>query len=130
MLRMWKYFLLSKRITLYREHVFIQIKKSFEKNNFFKFSNIIGNYNKEFEYISSPFFELELTVVNNGENDLEKCYFLPIRYGGEYLDCIPKVITQSIKKCMSIKIKLCIKKPNINCINIRNKNIDNKSSNG
>ena len=111
-----------------REHVFIQINKSFEQNNFFKYSNIIGNYNKEFEYISTAVFKLELTVINNGENDLEKCYFLPIRYGEEYLDCIPEIITQSIKKCMSIKIKLCIKKQN--SINRKNKKKKNKNLNG
>ena len=113
-----------------REHVFIQINKSLEQNNFFKYRNIIGNYNKEFEYISSDFFDLELTVINNGENDLEKCYFLPVRYGEEYLDCVPTIIRQSVKNGMPITIKLCIRKPNKNCINRKTINTKNKCFKG
>ena len=67
----------------------------------------------EFQNISTNNFDLELTIVNNGEADLENCYILPIRYGDEYLDCIPKIINQPIKTGISKKIILTILKPDI-----------------
>ena len=107
-----------------REHVFIQINKSFEQNNFFKYDNIIGNYNKEFNYISSDFFNLELTIVNIGENDLKNCYILPIRFGERYLDCIPNIIKESVKKNMSLNIELCIRKADTIGINSKSKSLE------
>ena len=107
-----------------REHVFIQINKSFEQNNFFKYDNIIGNYNKEFNYICSDFFNLELTIVNIGENDLKNCYILPIRFGERYLDCIPNIIKESVKKNMSLNIELCIRKADTIGINSKSKSLE------
>ena len=102
-----------------REHVFIQINKCLKQNTYFKYNNIIGNYNKEFRNISSNFFNLELTVVNNGENDLKNCYILPIRFGDEYLNCIPKTIAESIKQGMSTIINLNVIKPGKNRDNLK-----------
>ena len=107
-----------------REHVFIQINKSFEQNNFFKYDNIIGNYNKEFNYICSDFFNLELTIVNIGENDLKNCYILPIRFGERYLNCIPKIINESVKISMSLNIELCIRKADTIGINSKSKSLE------
>ena len=90
-----------------REHVLIQINKNLN-DDFLKYNNVIGNYRKEFQNVDDT-FELEFTVINNGENDLQNCFILPIRYGEEYLTCDAKKITDSIKKGKSAKINLDIK---------------------
>ena len=90
-----------------REHVLIQINKSLNDDNL-KYNNIIGKYQKEFQIVDKR-FKFEFTLVNNGENDLQNCYILPIRYGEEYLICDSKKITESIKRGKSSKIDLNVK---------------------
>lgn len=99
-----------------REHTLIQINKSLNDenvDNLSKYSNIIGNNNQEFKNVPSS-FQLEFTVINNGENDLKDCYLLPVRYGDEYLTCNPKKIEDNIQRNMSVKIVLVVRIPNIN----------------
>ena len=50
-------------------------------------------------------------VNNNGENNLQNCYILPIRYGEEYLFCKSKKITDSIQRGANSKISLEVKVP-------------------
>ena len=92
-----------------RDHVLIQINK-YIKEDLSKYNNVIGNYRKEFQNVDE-FFTLEFVVVNNGENDLKNCCILPIRYGDEYLSCDAKIITNSIKRGMNLKISLDVKTP-------------------
>ena len=90
-----------------REHVLIQINKNLNDDNL-KYSNIIGKYQKEFQNVDKN-FKFAFTLVNNGEDDLQNCYILPIRYGEEYLTCDVKKITESIKRGKSSKISLNVK---------------------
>jgi hypothetical protein len=92
-----------------RDHVLIQINTNI-KEDLSKYNNVIGNYHKEFQNVEE-FFTLEFVVVNNGENDLKNCCILPIRYGDEYLSCDAKIITNSIKRGMNLKISLDVKTP-------------------
>ena len=92
-----------------RDHVLIQINKNI-KEDLSKYNNVIGNYRKEFQNVDE-FFTLEFVVINNGENDLNNCCILPIRYGDEYLSCDAKIITNSIKRGMNLKISLDVKTP-------------------
>ena len=69
-------------------------------NNLFKYNNIIDNNNQEFKNVFSA-VQIEFTVINNGENDLQNCSLLQVRFGDEYLNCIPKTIAESIKQGMS-----------------------------
>ena len=92
-----------------RDHVLIQINKDI-KEDLSKYNNVIGNYRKEFQNVDE-FFTLEFVVVNNGEKDLKNCCILPIRYGDEYLSCDAKIITNSIKRGMNLKISLDVKTP-------------------
>ena len=99
-----------------RDHTLIQINKSLGdeiSDNFYKYNNIIGNNNQEFKNVPSS-FQLEITVINNGENDLKGCYILPVRYGDEYLTCGPKVIKEEIQRNMSVKISLIARLPQSN----------------
>lgn len=94
-----------------KEHVLIQINKKLDED-IMKYNNIIGNYRKEFQNVDEM-FTLEFTVVNNGEEDLQNCYIFPIRYGDEYLSCDAKIITNSIKRGMNLKMSLDVRTPKI-----------------
>ena len=96
-----------------REHTFIQVNKSLDdKNmdNLYKYNNIIGNNNLEFKNMPSS-FQIEIPIINNGENDLNNCYILPVRYGNNYLTCIPKIIKEEIQRNMSVKVSLVVRLP-------------------
>ena len=92
-----------------REHVLIQINKSLNDDNL-NYNNIIGKYQKEFQNVDKS-FKFEFTLVNNGENDLQNCYFLPVRYGEAYLICDSQKIKESIQKGKNSKINLNVKSP-------------------
>ena len=92
-----------------KEHVFIQIIKKMDNDNI-NYNNIIGNYQNEFQNVDEIFM-FEFTVINNGENDLQNCYILPIRYGEDFLISEPKIINSSIKKGMNSKLSIVIKIP-------------------
>ena len=97
-----------------RHHTLIQINKSLNdegENNLYKYNNVIGNNNQEFKNVPTS-FQLEISVINNGENDLNNCYILPVRYGEEFLSCNPKIIKEEVQRNMAIKIILVIRVPN------------------
>ena len=95
-----------------REHTLIQVNKSL-KDELYKYNNIIGNNNQEFKNVPSS-FQLEISIINSGENDLKNCYILPVRFGDEYLTCNPKIITDEVQRNMSVKIILVVRVPQNN----------------
>ena len=91
-----------------RDHTLIQVNKAFNtdnKNNLNKYNNIIGNNNQEFKNVPLS-FQLEISVINIGENDLNNCYILPVRYGEDFLSCRPKVIKEEVERNMTVKIMM------------------------
>ena len=99
-----------------REHSLIQINKSLNDeivDNLSKYNNIIGNKNQEFKNVPE-YFQLEVSIINNGENNLKDCYILPVRFGDEYLSCCPKVIEEDIQRNMIVKVILVIRIPHSN----------------
>ena len=92
-----------------KEHIFIQITKNLN-DDILKYNNIIGSYCKEFKNVENS-FKLEFTVVNNGENDLQNCFILPVRFGDDYLCCDAYIIKDSVKRGMNTKINLDVKLP-------------------
>ena len=95
-----------------REHTLIQVNKSLT-DQLFKYNNIIGNNNQEFKNIPSS-FQLEISIINSGENDLKNCYILPVRFGDEYLTCNPKIVNDEVQRNMSLKIVLVVRVPQKN----------------
>ncbi len=97
-----------------RDHTLIRVNKAFnseDENNLNKYNNIIGNNNQEFKNVPLS-FQLEISVINIGENDLNNCYILPVRYGEDFLSCSPKVIKEEVQRNMTVKINLVIRVPN------------------
>jgi hypothetical protein len=95
-----------------REHTLIQVNKSLTEQ-LFKYNNIIGNNNQEFKNVPSS-FQLEISIINSGENDLKNCYILPVRFGDEYLTCNPKIVNDEVQRNMSLKIVLVVRVPHNN----------------
>jgi len=100
-----------------RDHTLIQVNKALiddNLDNLSKYNNIFGNNNREFKNVSTA-FPIEITLINNGENNLKNCYILPIRYGEEYLTCNPTIISEDVQRNMPpIKLIMLIKVPNSN----------------
>ena len=104
-----------------RKHLLIQVNEPLkdDENNLLKYDNIISNNNQEIRICDSDIEEarilpLDIEVSNNGENDLQDCYILPIRYGEDYLGCEPIKINDSTERNYSNQIKMVIKLPNSN----------------
>lgn len=95
-----------------REHTLVQINKS-KDEDLSKYNNIIGNNNQEFQNVPSS-FSIEFSVVNSGDEDLENCYILPVRYGDKYLTCSPKIIEGSAQRNFIVKISLLARLPHYN----------------
>ena len=96
-----------------REHTLIQVNKSISEDLLYNYNNIIGNNDEEFKNVPSS-FQIELNVINNGENNLKGCYILPIRYGEDYLSCSPKQIEEDVQRNMMVKLCPIIRLPHDN----------------
>ena len=99
-----------------KEHTLIQLNKALnddDEDSLFKYNNIIGNNNQEFKNVPT-YFQMTITVINNGEKDLKNCYILPVRFGEDYLTCNAKVISEEVQRNMPVEIELLIKVPNCN----------------
>ena len=99
-----------------REHTFIQLKDPIQADDYFEYNNIIGNYIKEINNISNKgnYYDLKITIINNGKKDIKDCCILPVRYGDEYLFCECRKIRDSVipGKTYDIQLKLKIPKNN------------------
>ena len=90
------------------EHTMIKINKPiFDDIN--KFNNVFEP--KEFYFKNKhESFQIKVDVVNIGENNLQCCFILPIRYKKSNLGCLKKTITDELKsgnkKSVSLMIKL------------------------
>ena len=95
-----------------RTHTMIRINKplSNEINNS-EFRNIIGKKEQDFQNVPLV-FQIELKILNNGQNDLKDCYILPVRYGENYLNIFKGIIKDSLGRNMSKDISLVVKIPN------------------
>ena len=93
-----------------REHTLIQINKAIKQNDIYNYSNIISNTEFEFKNVPSSFV-VNFTIVNNGEKEWEKCYFLPVRYGENCLGCSIKQIDKKIEQNESIVFNLVVRIP-------------------
>lgn len=94
-----------------REHTFIKIKEPIKVDDYFEYSNIIGNYCKELIPSDQNYYDLDITIINNGKKDLIDCCILPVRYGDEYLFCDCKKIKDSLSPGKTLGTKLKLKMP-------------------
>ena len=92
-----------------REHTLIRVNKPIKEENFLKYNNLFGNNNKIIQ-INKTSFKFNCFVINTGENKLKDCYLVPVRFGDEYLTCLPVKVKEEMKisdKCeLNINISL------------------------
>ena len=97
-----------------RDHTLIQVNKALNKENLEKsrnYNNIIGNNNQELKNVPTS-FQVDISIINSGENDLQNCYIIPIRYGENNITCYPRIIKEEIQRNMNIKLSLVLRLPN------------------
>ena len=102
-----------------RKHTLIQVNTPIngEENNLSKFDNLISKNTFELKADSKSDIdnlEIEFELVNNGLTNLQKCYFLPVRYGDDYLKCKTRLINEQIDMHESEIIRLNLCSPNSN----------------
>lgn len=101
--------LLKKEQIHDREHVLIQVNKPTDSNEAFMFNNFFGPKEITNQFAENC-FDIKFTVINTGENDLDKCYILPVRYGENYLGCKPYVIEEKLGRNERKEIDLRIRR--------------------
>ena len=102
-----------------RKHTLIQVNTPIngEENNLLKYDNLISKTTFELKADSKSEIdnlEIEFELVNNGLKDLQNCYFLPVRYGDDYLKCKTQLINEQIDMNDSRIIRLNLCSPNSN----------------
>jgi len=102
-----------------RKHTLIQVNTPIngEENNLINYDNLISKNTFELKADSKSEIdnlEIEFELVNNGLKDLQHCYFLPVRYGDDYLKCKTRLINEQIEMNDSeiIRLNLCSPKSN------------------
>ena len=100
-----------------RKHILIQVNTPIngEENNLLKYDNLISKNTFELKADSKSDIdnlEIEFELVNNGLKDLQNCYFLPVRYGDDYLKCKTRVINEKIEMHYNEIIRLNLSSPN------------------
>ena len=102
-----------------RKHTLIQVNKPLSKDedNILKYGNVITKNIQEIKLSDivdlEQCYPLQIEISSNGSNNLENCYILPVRYGEDYLTCIPLKINESMKQNFSQNFILMIKLPNL-----------------
>ena len=96
----------NARVSHITDHIFIKINKpiSIDIQNF----DSIFAPNKQLLRQKLETFEINVVIVNNGENDLRGCFISPIRFGNNYLGCLKKTIIDECKKGDKIKLPIII----------------------
>lgn len=101
-----------------RNHTLIQVNKPLteDKDNLLNYDCLISSNIKELKLECvdiNQIFNLPIEVSNNGGIDLKNCYILPVRYGEDYLICVPMKIDEKFDSNFSCKMDLLIKVPNM-----------------
>ena len=86
----------SPNFTHNNEHTFIKINFPIIDVDIQKYNSIFSP-NKLF-LKENKYFQTNIKIVNNGENDLQGCFLSPIRFGKKYLGCIKATILEHTKR--------------------------------
>ena len=90
-----------------REHTIIRVNEPINDENLIYYNNLFGNNNKVIQ-TDGISFKFNVPIVNTGENELQNCYISPVRYGDEYLSCIPKKIEEVMNRNDKCEIEIVI----------------------
>ena len=90
-----------------RDHTLIRINKAINEENLFDYNNLFGNNNKIIQTDATS-FKFNFPIVNTGDNQLKGCYLAPVRFGEDYLTCLPKKIDEEMNRNDKCEIEIVI----------------------
>ena len=97
----------NARINHKPEHTFIKLNEPVYAD--IQKYNCIFSPNKKLIKKNFEPFEIDIDIINNGENNLKGCFISPIRFGKKYLGCLKKTITEECKRgdkiCLEVTMK-------------------------
>ena len=93
----------NARLSHKPEHTFIKLNSPVDLD--IQKYNCIFSPNKILRKQMLEPFELDINIINNGERDLQGCFFSPIRFGNNYLGCIKKSIIEKCDKGDKVTLK-------------------------
>ena len=97
----------NTRINHNPEHTFIKLNEPVFLN-IQKYSCIFCQNKKLIKKDLEP-FEIDIDIINNGENNLKGCFISPIRFGKKYLGCLKKTILTDCYKGDKIRLEVLMK---------------------
>lgn len=89
------------------EHVFIKLNNPVLVD-IQKYNSIFAP-NKKLLKLKKDSFEIDITIINNGEEKLKGCFISPIRFGNNYLGCFKKTIIDECNKADKITLNVTMK---------------------
>jgi hypothetical protein len=91
------------------KHTFIIInnQEKFVGVDILQYNSIFTSNRRLFKENYGP-FEIDIEIINNGEENLQGCFLSPIRFGKNYLGCVNATITDECKKGDKTKLKVLI----------------------
>ena len=97
----------NARLAHNKEHTFIRINEPIfdditKYNCIFSPNKMLLNKNYE------P-FELNIDIMNNGDESLQECFLSPIRFGKKYFGCLKTTITDECENGAKIKLNVFMK---------------------
>ena len=95
------------RVSHNKDHIFIRLNTPVIED-IQKFNSILSPNKMLLKKAYEP-FEMEITVINNGEEILQGCFLSPIRFGKKYLGCIKTTITDECQKGKKTNLNVFIK---------------------
>lgn len=96
----------NARVSHIPEHVFIKLNTPVSID-IQKFDSIFSPNKKLMRHKLEP-FEINVGIVNKGENDLKGCFISPIRFGKQNLSCLKQTIYEDCKKGDKVELPIII----------------------
>ena len=95
----------NPRISHKSEHTFIKLNNPVLLD-IQKYNSIFSPNKKLLKKNQYEPFEININIINNGNNNLQGCFFSPIRFGKNYLGCLQKTILDKCEKGGSVKLEI------------------------
>ena len=95
------------RLVHNKEHTFIRLNEPVYDN--IEKYNCIFSPNKMLLNKKYEPFEIDIDIMNNGDEDLQECFLSPIRFGKNYFECLKTTITDECENGQKISLNVFMK---------------------
>ena len=100
----------NTRISHNPDHTFIKLNNPV-LIDIQKYKSIFSPNKKLLKLKEGMPFEINIKIINNGYNDLQGCFFSPIRFGKNYLGCLQKTIIEKCEKGDEVELEVLMTFP-------------------